>query len=212
MRRRVRETSLWRSTRSDRCHSPFAAPPACCASRKSGQSCRSGPLATSRHTRRAIRQSRHRRDNSRDPPCRVPSPPRRRARSRHSESALDMGRRRRQRIVGRHRRRSRLRRRRHRRTRRVEFERRQEALDLQDHEADGCVFVGCSDGRVYGLDLASGKKVWEYEAASPVTSSPAVAKGKVVVATADGQIICFGSRQTPTVDSLSPKRGNFPLP
>jgi hypothetical protein len=39
------------------------------------------------------------------------------------------------------------------------------------------------DGRVYGFDLASGKKVWEYEAASPVTSSPAVAKGKVVVAT-----------------------------
>jgi hypothetical protein len=51
------------------------------------------------------------------------------------------------------------------------------------------------DGRlgardVHGLDLASGKKVWEY--ASPVTSSPAVAKGKVVVATADGQVICFG--------------------
>jgi outer membrane protein assembly factor BamB len=45
---------------------------------------------------------------------------------------------------------------------------------------------------LYGLDLASGKKVWEYEAASPVTSSPAVAKGKVVVATADGQVICFG--------------------
>jgi outer membrane protein assembly factor BamB len=46
--------------------------------------------------------------------------------------------------------------------------------------------------RPRGLDLASGKKVWEYEAASPVTSSPAVAKGKVVVATADGQVICFG--------------------
>jgi hypothetical protein len=29
-------------------------------------------------------------------------------------------------------------------------------------------------------------------AASPVTSSPAVTKGKVVVATADGQVICFG--------------------
>ncbi|HEX9367667.1 MAG TPA: PQQ-binding-like beta-propeller repeat protein [Vicinamibacterales bacterium] len=27
---------------------------------------------------------------------------------------------------------------------------------------------------------------------SPVMSSPAVAKGKVVVATADGQVICFG--------------------
>jgi outer membrane protein assembly factor BamB len=78
--------------------------------------------------------------------------------------------------------------------------------------AGGRVFVGSNDGRVYGLDLASGKKVWEYEAASLVTSSPAVAKGKVVVATADGQVICFGSRQTPTVDSLFPKGGNFPLP
>ena len=58
--------------------------------------------------------------------------------------------------------------------------------------AGGRVFVGFNDGRVYGLDLASGKKVWEYEAASPVTSSPAVAKGKVVVATADSQVICFG--------------------
>jgi outer membrane protein assembly factor BamB len=66
-------------------------------------------------------------------------------------------------------------------------------------DAGGRLFVGSNDGRVYGLDLASGKKVWEYEAASPVTSSPAVAKGKVVVATADGQVICFGG-------------GNFPLP
>ena len=39
-----------------------------------------------------------------------------------------------------------------------------------------------------------------------------VAKGKVVVATADGQVVCFGSRQTPTVDSVSPKGGYFPLP
>jgi ribosomal protein L4 len=65
-------------------------------------------------------------------------------------------------------------------------------VDSSPAIAGGRVFVGSNDGRVYGLDLASGKKVWEYEAASPVTSSPAVAKGKVVVATADGQVICFG--------------------
>ena len=65
-------------------------------------------------------------------------------------------------------------------------------VDSSPASAGGRVFVGSNDGRVYGLDLASGKKVWEYEAASPVTSSPAVAKGKVVVATADGQVICFG--------------------
>jgi len=54
--------------------------------------------------------------------------------------------------------------------------------------------VGSNDGRVYGLDLASGKKVWEYEA------------------TADGRVVCFGSRQTPTVDSVSPKGVHFLLP
>jgi hypothetical protein len=78
--------------------------------------------------------------------------------------------------------------------------------------AGGRPFVGSNDGRVYRLDLASGKIVWDYEAASPVTSSPAVAKGTVVIATADGQVMCFGSRQMPTVDSLSPQGGNFPLP
>ena len=64
---------------------------------------------------------------------------------------------------------------------------------------DRRVFVGSNDGRVYGLDLASGKKVWEYEAASPVTSSPAVAKGKVVVATADVQVHLL--RITPNANS-----------
>lgn len=78
--------------------------------------------------------------------------------------------------------------------------------------AGGRVFVGSNDGRVYGLDLVSGEKVWEYEAASPLTSSPAVAKGQVVVTAADGQVICFGWRQTPTVDRPSPKGGNFPVP
>jgi len=54
-------------------------------------------------------------------------------------------------------------------------------VDSSPTIAGGRVFVGSNDGRVYGLDLARGKKVWEYEAASPVTSSTAV-----------GQVICFG--------------------
>ena len=70
--------------------------------------------------------------------------------------------------------------------------RRDQIVGAAGRFAGGRVFVGSNDGRVHGLDLASGKRVWEYEAASPVTSSPAVAKGKVVVATADGQVICFG--------------------
>ena len=72
-------------------------------------------------------------------------------------------------------------------------------VDSSPAIAGGRVFVGSNDGRVYGLDLASGKKVWEYEAASPVTSSPAVAKGKVVVATADVQVHLL--RITPNANS-----------
>src|SRR5947199_5122596 len=51
-------------------------------------------------------------------------------------------------------------------------------VDSSPAIAGGRVFVGSNDGRVYGLDLASSKKVWAYEAASPVTSSPAVAKAR----------------------------------
>ena len=72
-------------------------------------------------------------------------------------------------------------------------------VDSSPAIAGGRVFVGSNDGRVYGLDLASGKKVWEYEAASPVTSSPAVAKGKVVAATADVQVHLL--RITPNANS-----------
>jgi len=51
-------------------------------------------------------------------------------------------------------------------------------VDSSPAIASGRVFVGSNDGRVYGLDLASGKKVWEYEAASPVTSCPGRRQGQ----------------------------------
>jgi hypothetical protein len=46
--------------------------------------------------------------------------------------------------------------------------------------------------------------------AALVTSSPAVANGKVVVATTDGKVHLL--RITPTVDSVSPEGIPFPLP
>ena len=42
-------------------------------------------------------------------------------------------------------------------------------------------FVGSSDGRIYGLDLASGKVVWEHEDGGALTSSPALASGRIVI-------------------------------
>jgi outer membrane protein assembly factor BamB len=42
------------------------------------------------------------------------------------------------------------------------------------------------------LDLAKGAKIWEYEVGSPVSSSPAIAGGRVVVGAQDGRVYCFG--------------------
>ena len=46
---------------------------------------------------------------------------------------------------------------------------------------------------VVAIDLKTGKSVWEYESGSPMTASPAVANGVVVIGTNDGTIIAFGA-------------------
>jgi outer membrane protein assembly factor BamB len=54
------------------------------------------------------------------------------------------------------------------------------------------VFIGSSDNRLYVLDAQSGKKLWEFDAGSSITSSPAAAGGRIVVASTDGVLYCFG--------------------
>jgi outer membrane protein assembly factor BamB len=57
--------------------------------------------------------------------------------------------------------------------------------------ADGRVFVGSNDGRLYALDLARGTRLWEFEAGSPLSASPAVAAGRLVIGAQDGRLYCF---------------------
>jgi outer membrane protein assembly factor BamB len=52
--------------------------------------------------------------------------------------------------------------------------------------------VGSSDGRLYVLDVASGHKLWEFDAGSPITSSPAIASGRLVISAQDGRVYVFG--------------------
>jgi outer membrane protein assembly factor BamB len=59
--------------------------------------------------------------------------------------------------------------------------------------AGGKVCVGSGDGRLYVLDLARGAKLEEFDAGSPITASPAVAQGRMVIGTQDGQVIAFGA-------------------
>ena len=48
-----------------------------------------------------------------------------------------------------------------------------------------------SDGHLYGLDAKSGQKQWEFDAGAAITSSPAVAAGRLVIGAQDGRIYCF---------------------
>ena len=58
--------------------------------------------------------------------------------------------------------------------------------------AGGRVYVGSSDGHLYGLDAASGKKVWEYEIGAAITASPTIASGRLVISAQDGRVYVFG--------------------
>jgi outer membrane protein assembly factor BamB len=58
--------------------------------------------------------------------------------------------------------------------------------------ADGRVFVGSNDGRLYVLNLTSGAKLWEFDAGAPLSASPAIANGRIVIGSQDGKLFCFG--------------------
>ena len=45
------------------------------------------------------------------------------------------------------------------------------------------------------INLSDGKELWSYEIGSSITSSPAVAAGKVVIGSDDGYIYAFGEKR-----------------
>jgi outer membrane protein assembly factor BamB len=54
------------------------------------------------------------------------------------------------------------------------------------------VYVGSNDGKLYVIDVASGKSVFQFEAGGPLSASPAVASGRVVIGSQDGKLFCLG--------------------
>ena len=50
------------------------------------------------------------------------------------------------------------------------------------------------DGNVNILGLTDGKKLWSFNAGTPISSSPAVIKGKFYILTEDGRLLAFGDK------------------
>ena len=62
--------------------------------------------------------------------------------------------------------------------------------------ADGkfLVYIARISGnnKLFRLDLATGAKIWEFEAGASIVASPAVASGRIVIGSQDGVLYAFG--------------------
>jgi outer membrane protein assembly factor BamB len=54
------------------------------------------------------------------------------------------------------------------------------------------VYIGSNDGRLYVLDLATGRKLTEWHAGAALSASPAIAGARLVIGAHDGRIYCLG--------------------
>ena len=55
----------------------------------------------------------------------------------------------------------------------------------------GSVYVGSTSGTLYALDLATGKKRWEFAGKSSYKTAPAVRDGRVYLGDQDGRVCLF---------------------
>ncbi len=69
--------------------------------------------------------------------------------------------------------------------------------------ADGVVFVGSYDGRLYALDASTGAKLWQRKTGDSIWSSPAVAGGVVFVGSGDGNLYALDASTGATLWSYA---------
>jgi len=49
---------------------------------------------------------------------------------------------------------------------------------------------------IYGLNIASGEVVWQFDTGSSIVASPSVGAGKLVIGSEDGALYCFAERKS----------------
>jgi outer membrane protein assembly factor BamB len=56
------------------------------------------------------------------------------------------------------------------------------------------VLFGSNDGNIYMVSLKEGRKLWSFNAGSPVSCSPAVIRDRFYFLTEDGRLLAFGNK------------------
>jgi outer membrane protein assembly factor BamB len=56
------------------------------------------------------------------------------------------------------------------------------------------VVVGSLDGKLYVLDVASGKEVTKVTLDAPISAAPVVVGGRVLIGTQKGTLYCLGKK------------------
>jgi len=58
------------------------------------------------------------------------------------------------------------------------------------------VFIGSGEGNLYELSLADGTETWKFTAGKPITASPAIGEGVLVIGSEsrEGKVYCFGKK------------------
>ncbi|MEU4231691.1 PQQ-binding-like beta-propeller repeat protein [Nonomuraea sp. NPDC026600] len=68
-----------------------------------------------------------------------------------------------------------------------------DAVQSSPAEADGVVYVGSDDGKVYALDARTGHINWTFTTGGPVHTRPDVANGVVYIASRDGKVYALSA-------------------